>query len=431
VRPSDGEEVRVTDSLAAGGTGTVPRKPVVLVADDDGHIRRLVVLLLQSRGMTIVQAADGVEALAVAKASRPDVLVLDVNMPGMSGFEVCRAIRSDPLLYRTPVLILTAQGATADKVAGFEVGADDYVQKPFEGAELAARVASLVARSRVYNAAEVTPPEPEGRVVAVVGAKGGSGTTTVTASLALVTADLWSGGALTPAALIDLDLVHSHAAFLLGVEPRRTLADLTAHVPLALDRDYLLQFAEQHGPGLAVLSGARNPLEGERITPDLVKALLTTCKGTFSYSYVDLPSSYVETSLSVFDLADLILVVVTPELTSMRSAVQLMAVFQSLSIPPERWHFLLNRPLDAGDLPEAALERTLHRPILQALPNNGLRVLEANNRGVPLVKSQPTQPFSIAIEELALRISHAVPVHSAAGGTPTERVGRIERRLKR
>jgi len=198
-----------------------------------------------------------------------------------------------------------------------------------------------------------------------------------------------------------------------------------------LDRDFLSQYAEQHSPGLAVLSGARSPMEGERITPDLVKSLLGACKRTFGYSYIDLPSSYVESSLSVFDAADLILVVVTPELTSIRSAVQMAAVFQSLAIPPERWNVLLNRPLDAGDLPAAAIERTLRRPLLQVLPNNGVRVLEANNRGVPLVKSQPNQPFSMALEELPLRISHALPVPAAAGGSATDRVARIERRLKR
>jgi pilus assembly protein CpaE len=268
--------------------------------------------------------------------------------------------------------------------------------------------------------------------VALVGAKGGSGTTTIATSLALITASLWSGGTLMPSLLVDLDLVHSHAASLLGLESKRTLADLAmTQAVFTLDRDFLSQYAEQHSPGLAVLSGARSPMEGERITPDLVKSLLGACKRTFGYSYIDLPSSYVESSLSVFDAADLILVVVTPELTSIRSAVQMAAVFQSLAIPPERWNVLLNRPLDAGDLPAAAIERTLRRPLLQVLPNNGVRVLEANNRGVPLVKSQPNQPFSMALEELALRISHALPVPAAAGGSATDRVARIERRLKR
>lgn len=429
--PYVGMEARVTDAFIPVPADTDGRKPVVLVADDDGHIRRLVQVLLENRGMTVVQAADGIEALARAKTSQPDVMVLDVNMPGMSGYEVCKAVREDPLLQRTPVLILTAQGSTVDKVAGFEAGADDYVRKPFEGAELAARVHSLIARSRVYGLVEGAAPEPEGKVIALVGAKGGSGTTTLATSLAMVTAGLWSGGSLVPASLVDLDLVHGHAASLLFLEPKRTLADLVTQGSLTLDREYLLQFAEKSGNGLAVLAGARSPVEGERITSDFVKELLTVCKRTFGYNFVDLPSSFIETNLSVFDIADLILVIVTPELMSIRSAVQMMAVFQSLAIPPERWHFLLNRPLDAGDLPTAAVERTLHRQIFQALPNNGTRVLEANNQGVPLVRSQPNQPFSLAVEELALRISYAVPVQAAAGGSPTERVGRIERRLKR
>jgi pilus assembly protein CpaE len=349
----------------------------------------------------------------------------------MSGFEVCRTIRGDPALRRIPVLMLTAQSATADKVAGFDAGADDYVQKPFDGAELVARIATLVARSRMYGADVLSPPPPQGRVVAITSAKGGGGSTTLTVNLALVTAGLWSGGALTPAALLDLDIVHGNAASLLGMEPKRTLPDLASGAAATLDREFLLQFAEQPSPGLAVLPGAQTPIEGEHITAELVKAVLAACKRCFAYTFVDLPSSFGDTTLAAFDEADLILVVITPELTSIRSGVQCMAVFQSLAIPPERWHFLLNRPLDAGDLAAAAIERTLRRPIFQALPNNGVRVLEANNRGVPIVKSQPNQPFSAAVEELALRVSQALPVPSAAGGTPTERVGRIERRLRR
>ncbi|HEV7215705.1 MAG TPA: response regulator, partial [Chloroflexota bacterium] len=266
-----------------GTAGTAEPKPVVLVADDDVNIRRLVQVLLQNRGMTVIQAADGIEALARAKASMPNVLVLDVNMPGMSGFEVCEAVRNDPLLRRTPVLILTAQEAIVDKVAGFEAGADDYVQKPFEGAELAARVTALIARSRMYGLVPPEPPAPDGRVVAVMGAKGGSGTTTIAVSLALITAGLWSGGSLTPAALIDLDLVHSHAASLLAFEPKRTLADLATQGAFTLDREFLAQYAERQESGLAMLVGARSPVEGERITPELVRDLLTACKHTFAY----------------------------------------------------------------------------------------------------------------------------------------------------
>lgn len=405
-------------------------QPVVLVADDDPHIRRLVQVLLQNRGMKVIIAADGAAALAQTRTVQPAVVVLDVNMPAMSGLEVCKAIRADAQLRRMPVMLLTAQGATADKVTGFDVGADDYVQKPFEGAELAARIVALIARSRIYAADEAPPPEPAGRVVALIGAKGGAGTTTLATSLALVTAGLRSGGALIPGALLDLDVIHGHAATALGLDAKRTLPDLTVG-EITLDREFLLAFGESYSPGLVVFPGARSPMEGERITPDLVQALLPACRRCFGYTFIDLPSSFGETTLSVLDDADLILLVVTPEITAIRSAIQLMAALQSLRIPPERWRIILNRPLDAGDLPTAALERTLQCSIFHALPNCGTRVLEANNRGIPLVKSQPNQPFSAAIEELALRIGHVVPVATAAGGAPTDRVARIERRLKR
>jgi DNA-binding response OmpR family regulator len=116
---------------------------VVLVADDDDDILLLVTTRLQRDGYEVVQARNGIEAIARVQEHKPAVAVLDVGMPGLDGIEVLSAIRSDPALVGTRVLLLTAKAQESDVRRGFDAGADAYVKKPFSPAELAARVREL------------------------------------------------------------------------------------------------------------------------------------------------------------------------------------------------------------------------------------------------------------------------------------------------
>jgi two-component system response regulator MprA len=117
----------------------------VLIADDDRAIRESLVRALELEGYDVTVVADGVAALATARRSPADVLILDVMMPGVDGLGVCRVLRADGDL--TPVLMLTARVETADRVAGLDAGADDYLPKPFELDELLARLRALLRRA--------------------------------------------------------------------------------------------------------------------------------------------------------------------------------------------------------------------------------------------------------------------------------------------
>ena len=118
----------------------------VLVVDDEEDIRRLVAMNLRRAGFAVVEAADGQEALDVARAEQPAIVVLDVMMPGIQGTEVARVLRADRNLADAYILMLTARGEEEDRVAGFQVGADDYVTKPFSVKELVLRVKAAARR---------------------------------------------------------------------------------------------------------------------------------------------------------------------------------------------------------------------------------------------------------------------------------------------
>jgi two-component system, OmpR family, response regulator len=122
----------------------------ILIADDDPHIRQLLAFSLGKAGLETIEAGDGEDALAAVDAHRPDLVVLDINMPKMDGLEVCRRLRAKGDL---PILFLSSRDDEIDRVLGIELGADDYVVKPFSPREVVARVMAILRRSQAKGAA--------------------------------------------------------------------------------------------------------------------------------------------------------------------------------------------------------------------------------------------------------------------------------------
>jgi two-component system OmpR family response regulator len=118
----------------------------ILVVDDDPHIRELVKVFLLQEGFEVLEAFHGADALSILETTTVDLVILDIMMPQMDGWELCRELREH---YEMPLLMLTAKGETAQKVKGFQLGTDDYMVKPFEPAELVVRVKALLKRYRI------------------------------------------------------------------------------------------------------------------------------------------------------------------------------------------------------------------------------------------------------------------------------------------
>ncbi len=124
----------------------------VLIVDDDPHIRELAGVFLRNEGFDVCEAADGVEALTQVENTKVDMVILDIMMPNMDGWELCRQLRR---YYDFPLLMLTAKGETNDKVLGFQLGTDDYLVKPFDPLELVMRVKALLRRYRIATSQTV------------------------------------------------------------------------------------------------------------------------------------------------------------------------------------------------------------------------------------------------------------------------------------
>ncbi|MGH2751172.1 MAG: GGDEF domain-containing response regulator [Actinomycetota bacterium] len=128
------------------------RRDLILVADDDEDIVRFVEVNLRLEGFEVITAPDGEQALQMACDQRPDLILLDVMMPRLDGFEVCERLRADTRTKHISVIMLTAKSLSADKVVGLTAGADDYIIKPFDPIELVARVKSSLRRARDMRA---------------------------------------------------------------------------------------------------------------------------------------------------------------------------------------------------------------------------------------------------------------------------------------
>ena len=193
----------------------------ILVVENYSVLRKVINDYLSRQGYAVEVAVNGQEALSKAKSNVPDLVLSDVIMPEMDGYELVKQLRQNPSTAHVPIILLTALGDVPSKVTGFETGADDYMVKPFDLTELDLRIKALLARSQVA-AGSAGPIAPEGKVMTVFSLRGGVGKSTLAVNLAVSLAQLWEH----PVPLVDLALNLGHVALMMNINPKMTLVDL-------------------------------------------------------------------------------------------------------------------------------------------------------------------------------------------------------------
>ena len=154
----------------------------ILVVDDDVDTVKFMEMMLSRQGYQVVSATGGMQALELAHSERPDLIILDVMMPGMDGYEVARSLRRHPETALTPILMFTARSKVEDRLAGYDTGVNIYLTKPIHPVDLQANIKSLL----IQHQARIEAAEERGHVLGVVAAKGGMGVSTVALNLAMV-----------------------------------------------------------------------------------------------------------------------------------------------------------------------------------------------------------------------------------------------------
>jgi len=382
----------------------------VLVVDDEGQIRKLVETFLTRHGYVVTTANDGYEALREIKREKPHILITDVNMPNMNGLELTRRLRAEAATARLPVIMLSAKKQADDVLAGYAQGADEYVAKPVELAVLALKIDLILRRGRDAEGvggaapAEAAAPATKGRVVVLLHGKGGVGTTTLTVNGAFALASTM----IYRVAILDLSLEFANAGMLMDLKPQQTLADLSDVRIEDMSEDLFELFVARHATGVRLVTGSERPEHAELVTVPAVHHAIDRLKATADYVLVDTAATFTQHTLAAMDSADVLAVVTSARLASLKSANDLFSVIAKLGMPKERTLLVLNR-ITAGGLQTDQITRFFGRKPDVIIPYTP-PFDDAADEGKPLVASTPSNAGALSIRDLAAQITVAAPV---------------------
>ena len=377
--------------------------PRILAIDDSPIIHKIITSALTPLGYEVITAPDGEQGLALVRSVHPDLVITDVVMPGIDGYEVTRRLRRDPAFAYLPILVLTSQSSLDEKIRAFEAGADDHVVKPFEPGELAARLAGLLRRGKIAQSAQSLglQTDERARLIAVHSLRGGVGCSSFAVNTAIAFAGLWDGKTI----LLDLVTSSGQDALMLDVPLRRTWADIVGIAPSELDWTALDTIVGRHASGLHLVAAPTSPTDSENITSEHIEAMFQLLEPRFDYIVCDLGHDFGAISLRALDAADMILLMLAPDLASIRSASAAVETYHKLGYPPEKIHVVLNWTFQRQGFARQDIENALRLPIQLVLPFAPDHFVSSINRGMPLLHLHPEDPVAALIEDHAYRIS--------------------------
>lgn len=357
----------------------------VLVVDDDVQLLRMVGMMLSRGGHTAVLEDNPEKGIEQIYAEEPDILVLDVMMPGMSGHDLCREIRATADISSLPILILTARAQPIDRQAALESGADSYMSKPVIPDELLEQIDMLLAAANERQS---------GMVISLFGLRGGVGRSTLAVNLA---ASLRRNSE-AEVALLDLSPSVGQTVMHLRLQPHSSWDTLPSIAELAWPtlKEQLLV----HPSGLRVLAAPRQPQLPLAPSGELTTAVLEILRSQMSFTVIDLPPLFNPAVQSALSLSDIVLHVVAPEVISVQTAIQANSLLNQEEVRPKQKVYILNQVTSEPQLPTAAVSKGLKSPLAFRIdwdPNQ----MQALAQGVPLALTSAESPLAGACHRLA------------------------------
>ena len=383
----------------------------VLIVDDIPETRdHLGKLLGFERDIAVVgAAASGAEALEIAPSLLPDVILMDINMPEMDGITATELMSS-----RVPtaaIVMMSVQGEADYLRRSMLAGAREFLVKPFSSDELTAsirqvhtrerekqgRIAAPVVAAAQAVAASARTKEP-GQVVAVFSPKGGVGRTTIAVNTAVAAAS----DARQSVCLLDGSLQFGDVGVLLNLNPKsKSIADLVPELDSGGEPESLDTFVIAHSSGIKVLLAPPSPEMAELVTPAAIKRVIEVLRSRHELTVVDCASSFSDTTLAILDSADVILTVLTLEITSIKNMRLFLEVADQLGYPERKVQLVLNRADSALGIRVADVEHSIGRKVDHTIVSDGRSVVYALNRGVPFFLSNREAQVSQDVLRLA------------------------------
>ena len=398
----------------------------ILVIDDEPINHQLVGRALATLQWDIHFAEDGKSGISQARSLKPDIIITDVMMPDVTGYEVTRILRREPQFAATPILVLTAQSGLEDKLKSFEAGADDHLTKPFDAAELVVRVTALLKRVEAVKASRIELPVGEqARLIAIHSLRGGTGSSSLAVNLGIGLFSLWR----EPTILLDLTMTAGQVALMLNMSLKRTWADIAHFAASDLDLDSLSSIISGHESGMNFIAAPTFPSEAETLRPETLGAALRLIRTQYEYVVADLPHDFSEVSIQALDAADLILMVASPEMASIRAVIAALDTYEKLGYPKEKIKLVLSATFPHSSLTKDKIEAAFRMPAIATIPYVQNLFVDAINLGQPPVLEKPHEAVSGLLEDFAFHLSKDAHKKSKPD-SPTETWKRVYKRYQ-
>jgi CheY-like chemotaxis protein/MinD-like ATPase involved in chromosome partitioning or flagellar assembly len=368
----------------------------ILIIDDDVDTLRLVGLMLQRQGYEISAASNGSQGLAKALEERPDLILLDVMMPDMDGYEVSRRLRKNPTTQAIPILMFTAKTQLDDKVTGFEVGADDYLTKPTHPTELQAHVRALLARTpqKGMDASGIVTVshESHGYVVGVISARGGLGVSSLVSNLA---AGIYSR-VQSDVILAELTPGQGTIGMDLGYQNPKGLTELLHGTVAEITREKVVTSLLPHNSGVKLLLASANPRD-MTLTSQMqnYEALIIRLSTLARFVIMDLGNGLPTFVQKVLPLCHECIVVVEGVSSTIQHTKFLIEDMVALKVNPRNINVVLNnRMRGESQMQMSQVQEKLGHSVAATLTPAPEAFIQATRMQTPVVISQPTNMTS-------------------------------------
>ncbi|NJL92400.1 MAG: response regulator [Anaerolineae bacterium] len=371
----------------------------ILVVDDDVDSLKLIGLMLQRQGYDVIAANAGQPALQKAYHEQPDLIILDVMMPDMDGYEVTRRLRAEPKTTSIPIIMFTAKTMVDDKVAGFEAGADDYLTKPTHPAELSSRVKAVLLRTQQQRkgATRTVAPTEAGMTLGFLGVKGGVGTTTLAANVAAVLAQH------ADTALVDLRPGQGTLGPALGINRAQGLATVMSRPVPEITTRLVEEQLVPHAIGLKLLLASPRPQESQlALTPESVQALISGLIPLAYYRVLDLGAGLNRLTVRMVREMDHTTILVEPNRVTLTLAAEIMKEVSALGLRAGSTSVVVfNRAQSTIQVPWQEVEQILNHEVTAIISPAPELAFQAAEAGFPIVHFQPSSIVAGQISKLA------------------------------
>jgi DNA-binding response OmpR family regulator len=382
----------------------------ILIVDDDLDTLRLVGLMLQHQGYRINAANSGIQAISMSQTEKPDLILLDIMMPEMDGYEVARKLRSDTNTSSIPIIMFTAKTQVDDKVAGFEAGADDYLTKPTQPRELFAHVKAVLTRGKKPSIQVPPPPTSTNRgyVTGVMAVKGGLGTSTLTLNLGISL----QARSKKEVIIAEFRPGFGTMALDLGFLNPEGLCRLLQSQPEEITQGSIEGELFQHKSGVRLLLSSYNPADAKYITAvDHFEVIARYLAYMASHIVIDLGSGITPITDRILAHCDEIIIVLEPIPNTIVRTLSLVEELAKKGFGEGRINTVLyNRQRTEMQYSLAQVQMEYRHPIsivFTAAPELTYQCSKAN---VPLVMQHPDNLTSQQFAKLADNIAKRVRV---------------------